>query len=222
MTRRSASVAAHEPAGGGMGKYIIQRLLWMVVVAREPHHVPAFRRARRPRQEHRRTHAPEVLGGFRGDLGLDHPSQAWAVPRGAPRPRRHGLQLREKHSCRWRAILQRFPVTLVAMFGVFFELLIGVPRPRPQAVRARGSGPHRVQPPLLEHAGVPSRHAAHVPLRLQVAPYLPWGGPGPRGPSTLRLPGLVIGLTGAAWYSQTLAQRRVRYPEVGLRQGCPG
>ena len=160
-----------------MGKYVVRRLLWMVVVLFFVSLITfllAFAVPGDPAKSIAGTHAtPEILDRIRHTLGLDEP--IW---------KQYGLYLwhlvhgnmgysYETQLPVTTAILQRFPATvMVAVFGIFFELLIGIPIGMTSALRQYGFRDRTftvAQPAVPEHAGVLPRHDPHVLLRLQVA-----------------------------------------------------
>ena len=131
-----------------MGKYIVRRLLWMVVVLFFVSLITfllAFAVPGDPAKSIAGTHAtPEILARIRHTLGLDEPIckqyglYLWHLVRG-DMGYSYETQLPVATS-----ILQRFPATLmVAMFGIFFELLIGIPMGMTSALAVRIPRPQR-------------------------------------------------------------------------------
>jgi peptide/nickel transport system permease protein len=194
-----------------MAKYVVRRLLWMVVVLFFVSLITfllAFAVPGDPAKSVAGTHAtPEVLDRIRRDLGLDLPIY-----------RQYGLYL-------WhlvqgdmgysfdtqlpvaKAILQRFPVTLVlALFGVFFELLIGIPIGMTSALRQYGLRDRVFTVFSLLFLSMPAFFLGMLFLYLFGFrwPVFPLGGLDQGVIYGCILPGLVIGLTGAAWYSRLL------------------
>jgi peptide/nickel transport system permease protein len=154
------------------------------------------------------THAtPEVLDRIRRDLGLDLPIY-----------RQYGLYLWhlvqgdmgysfETQLPVATAILQRFPVTLVlALFGVFFELLIGIPIGMTSALKQYGLRDRAFTVFSLLFLSMPAFFLGMLLLYLFGFrwPVFPLGGLDQGVVYGCILPGLVIGLTGAAWYSRLL------------------
>ena len=194
-----------------MGKYVVRRLLWMVVVLLFVSLITfllAFAVPGDPAKSIAGTHAtPEVLQRIRGDLGLDQPIY-----------RQYGLYLGhlvqgdmgysyETQLPVAQAILQRFPVTLVlAMFGVFFELLIGVPIGMTSALRQYGLRDRAFTVFSLLFLSMPAFFLGMLLMYLFGFrwPVFPLGGLDQGVLYGCILPGLVIGLTGAAWYSRLL------------------
>ncbi len=195
-----------------MGKYVVRRLLWMVVVLFFVSLITfllAFAVDGDPAKSAAGTHAtPEVLRRIRETLGLDEP--LW---------KQYGLYL-------WRllhgnmdysyetqlpvatAILQRFPATaMVAMFGIFFELLIGIPIGMTSALRQYGFRDRAFTVFSLLFLSLPAFFLGMLLLYVFAFqwPIFPLGGyEGWAAPVYGILPGLTIGLGGAAWYSRML------------------
>jgi peptide/nickel transport system permease protein len=155
------------------------------------------------------THAtPEILEKIRHNLGLDLPIY-----------RQYGLYL-------WHlvhgdmgysymtylpvrtAILQRFPATvMIAMFGIFFELLIGIPIGMISALRQYGIRDRAFTIFSLLFLSMPVFVLGMLLMYLLAFqwPIFPLGGyEGWAHPIYGILPGLTLGLTGAAWYSRLL------------------
>jgi peptide/nickel transport system permease protein len=194
-----------------MGKYIVRRLLWMVVVLFFVSLITfllAFAVPGDPAKSIAGTHAtPEVLQRIRENLGLDQPIY-----------RQYGLYLLhlvqgdmgysyETQLPVAKAILQRFPVTLVlAMFGVFFELLIGIPIGMTSALKQYGIRDRAFTVFSLLFLSMPAFFLGMLLMYLFGFrwPVFPLGGLDQGVIYGCILPGLVIGLTGAAWYSRLL------------------
>jgi peptide/nickel transport system permease protein len=194
-----------------MTKYIVRRLLWMVVVLFCVSLITfllAFAVPGDPAKSVAGTHAtPEVLDRIRHDLGLDLPIY-----------RQYGLYLwhlvqgdmgysYETQLPVATAILQRFPVTLVlALFGVFFELLIGIPIGMTSALKQYGLRDRAFTVFSLLFLSMPAFFLGMLLLYLFGFrwPVFPLGGLDQGVVYGCILPGLVIGLTGAAWYSRLL------------------
>jgi peptide/nickel transport system permease protein len=154
------------------------------------------------------THAtPEVLQRIRENLGLDLP--IW---------RQYGLYLwhlvhgnmgfsYETQLPVATAILQRFPATLmVAMFGIFFELLIGIPIGMTSALKQYGIRDRTFTVLSLLFLSMPAFFLGMILMYLFAFkwPIFPLGGLDQGVVYGAILPGLTIGLTGAAWYSRLL------------------
>jgi peptide/nickel transport system permease protein len=155
------------------------------------------------------THAtPEVLDKIRHNLGLDLPIY-----------RQYGLYLwhlvqgdmgysYETQLPVATAILQRFPATvMVATFGIFFELLIGIPIGMTSALRQYGVRDRTFTVLSLLFLSMPMFFLGMLLMYLFAFQWqiFPLGGyEGWTAPLYGILPGLTIGLTGAAWYSRLL------------------
>jgi peptide/nickel transport system permease protein len=194
-----------------MGKYIVRRLLWMVVVLFFVSLITfllAFAVPGDPAKSIAGTHAtPEVLERIRQNLGLDLP--IW---------RQYGLYLwhlvhgnmgfsYETQLPVATAILQRFPATLtVAMFGIFFELLIGIPIGMTSALKQYGIRDRTFTVLSLLFLSMPAFFLGMLLMYLFAFkwPIFPLGGLDQGVVYGAILPGLTIGLTGAAWYSRLL------------------
>ncbi len=194
-----------------MGKYITRRLLWMVVVLFFVSLITfllAFAVPGDPAKSIAGTHAtPEILQRIRHNLGLDLP--IW---------RQYGLYLwhlaqgdmgysYETQLPVATAILQRFPATLtVAMFGIFFELLIGIPIGMTSALRQYGIRDRTFTVLSLLFLSMPAFFLGMILMYLFAFkwPIFPLGGLDQGVVYGAILPGLTIGLTGAAWYSRLL------------------
>jgi len=195
-----------------MGKYIARRLLWMVVVLFFVSLITfllAFAVPGDPAKSIAGTHAtPEILARIRHTLGLDEP--LW---------KQYGLYL-------WHllhgnlgysymtyqpvstAILQRFPATvMIAMFGIFFELLIGIPVGMISALKQYGFRDRTFTILSLLFLSMPMFFLGMLLMYLFAFQWqiFPLGGyEGWTAPLYGILPGLTLGLTGAAWYSRLL------------------
>lgn len=194
-----------------MGKYIVRRLLWMVVVLFFVSLITfllAFAVPGDPAKSIAGTHAtPEVLERIRQNLGLDLP--IW---------RQYGLYLwhlvqgnmgfsYETQLPVATAILQRFPATLmVATFGIFFELLIGIPIGMTSALKQYGVRDRTFTVLSLLFLSMPAFFLGMILMYLFAFkwPLFPLGGLDQGVVYGAILPGLTIGLTGAAWYSRLL------------------
>ena len=181
-----------------MGKYVVRRLLWMVVVLFFVSLITfllAFAVPGDPAKSIAGTHAtPEILDRIRHNLGLDLP--IW---------RQYGLYLwhlvhgdmgysYETQLPVATAILQRFPATLmVAMFGIFFELLIGIPIGMTSALKQYGFRDRTFTVLSLLFLSMPAFFLGMILMYLFAFqwPIFPLGGyDGWAAPSTAILPGL--------------------------------
>jgi peptide/nickel transport system permease protein len=195
-----------------MGKYVVRRLLWMLVVLFFVSLITfllAFAVPGDPAKSIAGTHAtPEILAKIRHNLGLDLPIY-----------KQYGLYL-------WHllhgdlgysymtylpvrtAILQRFPATvMIAMFGILFELLIGIPIGMISALRQYGFRDRAFTIFSLLFLSMPMFFLGMILMYLfafQVQIFPLGGYEGWTHPLYGILPGLTLGLTGAAWYSRLL------------------
>lgn len=217
-----------------MGKYVARRLLWMVVVLFFVSLITfllAFAVPGDPAKSIAGTHAtPEVLDRIRRELGLDKP--LWT---------QYGLYL-------WHlvhgdmgysyvtqlpvteAILDRFPATvMVAVYGILFELLIGIPVGMTSALRQYSLRDRAFTVFSLLGIAAPAfwlgmllMYVFAFQLRL-----FPLGGyEGWAAPLYGVLPGLTLGLGGAAWYSRMLRSRMLDilnadYVKAARAKGLP-
>jgi ABC-type dipeptide/oligopeptide/nickel transport system permease component len=195
-----------------MGKYLVRRLLWVVVVLffvslltfLLAYAVPAD-----PAKAVAGTHAtPEVLTRIRHDLGLDKPIYE-----------QYGLYLWHLVHANFgysfqtqlpvmTAILQRFPATvMIALFGIFFELLIGIPVGMVSALKQYSIQDRTFTVLSLLGIAAPAFWLGLIMLYFFAfrVPLFPLGGyDGWLHPVYGILPGLVLGIGGAAWYSRML------------------
>ncbi len=194
-----------------MAKYVVRRLLWMVVVLFFVSLITfllAFAVPGDPAKSIAGTHAtPEVLERIRQNLGLDLP--IW---------RQYGMYLwhlaqgdmgysYETQLPVASAILQRFPATvMVALFGIFFELLIGIPIGMTSALRQYGVRDRLFTVFSLLFLSMPAFFLGMLLMYVFAFqwPLFPLGGLDQGVVYGAILPGLTIGLTGAAWYSRLL------------------
>lgn len=195
-----------------MSKYIVRRLLWMVVVLFFVSLITFllfFAVPADPAKSIAGTHAtPDVLARIRHELGLDLPIyRQYAVYMW------HLVQGDMGYSYETQlpvatAILQRFPATvMVAFFGIFFELLIGIPVGMTSALRQYGVRDRLFTVMSLLFLSVPTFFLGMLLLYVFAFqwPIFPLGGyEGWAAPLYGILPGLTLGLTGAAWYSRLL------------------
>ena len=195
-----------------MGKYIVRRLLWMVVVLFFESLITfllAFAVPGDPAKSIAGTHAtPEILAKIRHNLGLDLPIYKqyglylWHLLHGDM-----GYSYMTYLPVR-TAILQRFPATvMIAMFGIFFELLIGIPIGMISALRQYGFRDRAFTIFSLLFLSMPMFFLGMLLMYVfafQVQIFPLGGYEGWTHPIYGILPGLTLGLTGAAWYSRLL------------------
>ena len=194
-----------------MGRYIVRRLLWMVVVLFFVSLITfllAFAVPGDPAKSIAGTHAtPEILARIRHTLGLDEPIY-----------KQYGLYLwhlvhgnlgysYETQLPVVTAILQRFPATTaVAVFGIFFELLIGIPIGMTSALKQYGIRDRTFTILSLLFLSMPAFFLGMLLMYFFAFkwPVFPLGGLDQGVLYGCILPGLTLGLTGAAWYSRLL------------------
>ena len=195
-----------------MGKYVVRRLLWMVVVLFFVSLITfllAFAVPGDPARNIAGSHAtPEVLGRIRRELGLNLPLwrqytlYMWHLLNG-----NMGYSYKTQLPVA-ASILQRFPATLmVAIFGIFFELLIGIPVGMVSALRQYGLRDRTFMALSLVFLSLPSFVLGMLLLYFLAyrIPVFPLGSyEGLLHPIYGVLPGLTLGLAGAAWYSRML------------------
>jgi peptide/nickel transport system permease protein len=194
-----------------MGKYIARRLLWMVVVLFFVSLITFLLTVAVPGDPAKSIagpHAtPEILVKVRHYYGLDKPIWTqyglylWHLVHG---------QMGDSYETQLpvvTSILQRFPATLmVAMFGIFFELLIGIPIGMTSALRQYGFRDRTFTVLSLLFLSMPAFFLGMILMYLFAFkwPIFPLGGLDQGVVYGAILPGLTIGLTGAAWYSRLL------------------
>ena len=195
-----------------MGKYVARRLLWMVVVLFFVSLITfllAFAVPGDPAKSIAGTHAtPEILAKIRHYYGLDKPIWTqygiylWHLLHG---------QMGDSYETNLpvtTAILQRFPATvMIAMFGIFFELLIGIPVGMMSALKQYGFRDRTFTVLSLLFLSMPMFFLGMILMYLFAFQWqiFPLGGyEGWTAPLYGILPGLTLGLTGAAWYSRLL------------------
>ena len=195
-----------------MGKYVVRRLLWMVVVLFFVSLITfllAFAVPGDPAKSIAGTHAtPEILAKIRHNLGLDLPIYKqyglylWHLLHGDM-----GYSYMTYLPVR-TAILQRFPATvMIAMFGILFELLIGIPIGMISALRQYGLRDRTFTIFSLLFLSMPMFFLGMILMYVfafQVQIFPLGGYEGWTHPIYGILPGLTLGLTGAAWYSRLL------------------
>ena len=195
-----------------MGKYVVRRLLWMVVVlffVSLLTFLLAYAVPSDPAKAVAGTHAtPEVLARIRHDLGLDKPIYTqyglylWHLAHG-----NFGYSFQTQLPV-MSAILQRFPATvMIALFGIFFELLIGIPIGMVSALKQYSVQDRTFTVLSLLGIAAPAFWLGLIMLYIFAfkIPIFPLGGyDGWLHPIYGILPGLALGIGGAAWYSRML------------------
>jgi len=195
-----------------MGKYIVRRLLWMVVVLFFVSLITfllAYAVPGDPAKSVGGLHAtPDVLDRIRVELGLDKP--LWE---------QYGIYLKSLlqgdmgYSYITQrpvavSILEKFPATvMVALFGIFFELAIGIPVGMVSALKQYSLRDRVFTVLSLLGIAAPAFWVGMLFLylfafRLQIFPL--GGYEGWAAPIYGVLPGLTLGVGGAAWYSRML------------------
>jgi peptide/nickel transport system permease protein len=196
-----------------MGKYLVRRLLWIIVVLFFVSLITfllAFAVPADPAKSIAGTHAtPEILARIRHSIGLDRPiyvqyvKYLWRLLHG-DLGFSYYTQLPVTHS-----ILQRFPATvMIAVFGLFFELLIGIPIGMMSALRQYSVRDRAFTIFSLLGIAAPAFWLGMLLMYtfsyklhwFQLGGYNGWSHPFSYG----TLPGLTLGLGGAAWYSRML------------------
>jgi len=218
-----------------MGKYIVRRLLWAIVVVLcvsaitffITYVIPAD-----PAKEIAGPHAtPAVLATIRHQLGLDKPVYyqyglyLWHLVHG-----NLGYSYVNQLPVT-QSILQRFPATvMIAIFGIAFELLIGIPIGMISALKQYSAEDRAFTIFSLLGVSMPSFFlgmlliyffAFRIPLFPNMGAY-----PGALHPAYFILPGLTLGLTGAAWYSRMLRSKMLdilnaEYVKAARAKGLP-
>ena len=195
-----------------MGKYIVRRLLWMVVVLFFVSLITfliAYAVPGDPVKGITGPHATaETQARVRAELGLDKP--LWT---------QYGIYMKNlvqgdlgysyiTQRPVSQSILERFPATVqIALFGILFELIIGIPVGMVSALRQYSVRDRAFTVLSLLFLAAPAFWLGMIFLyvfafQLQ---WFPLGGyEGWASPQYAILPGLVLGLGGAAWYSRML------------------
>jgi len=194
-----------------MTAYIIRRLLWMVLVlfgVSAITFVIAFLVPGDPARLYAGTNAsPAAIKIIHHQLGLDRPlwtqfaDYMWRL-----------LHLDFGFSYRYQtpvlpAILQRFPATAeLALAGVFFELIIGLPIGILSAIRPGSFWDRATMVFTFVALAAPPFWLGLLFLFVfgVLLPVLPIGGYGGGAPQYLLLPALTLGLGGAAYYARLL------------------
>ena len=194
-----------------MTAYIIRRLLWMVLVlvgVAAITFVIAFMVPGDPARLYAGTNAsPRAIAIIHHQLGLDRPlyvqfaDYMWRV-----------LHLDFGFSYRYQApvlpaILGRFPATAeLAIAGVFFELVIGLPIGILSAIRPGSIWDRSTMVFTFVALAAPPFWLGLIFLFAfgVLLPLFPIGGYGGGAPQYLFLPALTLGLGGAAYYARLL------------------
>jgi len=195
-----------------MGRYLVRRLLWVVVVLFFVSIITfllAFAVPGDPAKSIAGVHAtPEVLERIRTELGLDKPvyEQYWIYLTNLLQGDM-GFSYETQRPVA-TSIIERFPATvMVAMFGIFFELVIGIPVGMVSALKQYSFRDRLFT--VLSLLGIAAPAFWLGMLFLYVFAYqlqiFPLGGyEGWTAPLYGVLPGLTLGVGGAAWYSRML------------------
>lgn len=195
-----------------MGKYVVRRLLWAVVVLffvslitfAIGYAVPgdAAKSMAGP-------HAtPDVLQRVREEKGLDKPLYVQYKRYMSNLLRGNAGYSYVTERSVSQSIIERFPATImVAFFGIFFELLIGIPVGMVSALKQYGVRDRTFTILSLLFLSMPGFVLGMLllyTLAYQVQIFPLGGYEGWSSPLHGVLPGLTLGLTGAAWYSRML------------------
>jgi peptide/nickel transport system permease protein len=195
-----------------MGKYFVRRLLWVVVVLFFVSIITfllAFAVPGDPAKSIAGVHAtPEVLERIRAELGLDKPvyEQYWIYLTNLLQGDM-GFSYETQRPVA-QSIIERFPATaMIALFGIFFELLIGIPVGMVSALKQYSVRDRTFT--VLSLLGIAAPAFWLGLLFLYIFAYqlqiFPLGGyEGWTEPLYGVLPGLTLGVGGAAWYSRML------------------
>jgi peptide/nickel transport system permease protein len=185
-----------------------------------------------PAKEIAGPHAtPAVLAQIRHDLGLDKPVYyqyglyLWHLVHG-----NLGYSYINQLPVT-QSILQRFPATvMIAVFAVLFELLIGIPIGMISALRQYSVQDRAATIFNLVFVSMPAFFLGMILLyffafRISIFPNL-GAYPGALHPTYFILPGLTLGLTGAAWYSRMLRSKMLdilnaEYVKAARAKGLP-
>jgi len=195
-----------------MGKYVVRRLLWMVVVLFFVSLITfllAYAVPGDPAKSIAGPHAtPETLARIKAELGLDKP--LWT---------QYGIYMKnlvqgdlgysyQSQRPVAQSIIERFPATaMVALFGIFFELLIGIPVGMISALRQYSIRDRTFTVLSLLGIAAPAFWLGMIFLYIFAfqMQLFPLGGyEGWAAPQYAILPGLVLGVGGAALYSRML------------------
>jgi len=195
-----------------LGKYIVRRLLWMVVVLFFVSLITfliAYAVPGDPVKGITGPHATaETQARVREELGLDKPlwTQYGIYMKNLVRGDLGYSYITQRPVS--QSILERFPATVqIALFGILFEIIIGIPVGMVSALRQYSVRDRAFTVLSLLFLAAPAFWLGMIFLyvfafQLQWFPlggYEGWGSP-----QYAILPGLVLGLGGAAWYSRML------------------
>jgi len=217
-----------------VGKYLGRRFLWMIVVLFFVSVITfllAFAVPGDPAKAIAGTHAtPAILARIRHDLGLDksiltqYGLYLWHLLHG-----NLGYSYQTQLPV-LQSILQRFPATvMVALFGIFFELLIGIPIGITSALKQYSLRDRAFTVFNLLALAAPSFWLGLLLMYFLAfkLPIFPLGGyNGFFDPIYGILPGLTLGLGGAAWYSRMLRSKMLDilnadYVKAARAKGLP-
>ncbi len=195
-----------------MGKYLVRRLLWVVVVLFFVSVITfllAYAVPGDPAKSIAGVHAtPEVLERIRDELGLNKPvyEQYWIYITNLLQGDM-GFSYDTQRPVA-QSIIERFPATvMIALFGILFELVIGIPVGMVSALKQYSFRDRLFT--VLSLLGIAAPGFWLGMLFLYVFAYqlqiFPLGGyEGWAEPLYGVLPGLTLGVGGAAWYSRML------------------
>ncbi len=216
-----------------MGAYLLRRLGWMVVVLFGVFTLTFVVTYMVPGDPARMIAGPgatsATVASIHRQLGLDRPlyvqylSYLWGLLHGDL-----GISFLRKVPV-LPAILQRAPVTLeVAVGGVFFELLIGIPIGVLAALRPRSLWDRLATVFALLGLSAPGFWLGLLLLYYMafLHSWFPLGGIGSPIVYYLFLPCLTVGLNGAAWYSRMLRSTmldvlRAPFMQMARAKGVP-
>jgi len=195
-----------------VGKYIVRRLLWMIVVLFFVSLITFllfFAVPGDPARTIGGAHAtPEMLARIRDHLGLDRSMlyqyglYMWRLLHGD-----FGYSYVNQQPV-MQSILQRFPATAtVAIYGIFFELLIGIPVGMISALKQYSFRDRLFTILSLVGLAAPAFFLGLMLIyvfayKIPIFPINVYNGF--MNPMTAILPGLTLGIGGAAWYSRML------------------
>jgi peptide/nickel transport system permease protein len=194
-----------------MGKYLVRRLLWVVVVLFFVSIITfllAYAVPGDPAKSIAGVHAtPEVLERIRAELGLDKPVyEQYAIYLGNLLQGDMGFSYETQRGVA-QSILERFPATaMVAFYGIFFELLIGIPVGMVSALKQYSFRDRLFTVLSLLGIAAPGFWLGMLFLYIFAFQFqiFPLGGVDQGLVYSCILPGLTIGVGGAAWYSRML------------------
>jgi peptide/nickel transport system permease protein len=217
-----------------MGRYIIRRLLWMVVVLFFVSLITFgifFIGQSNPAKSILGTHAsPENLQRVTDYYGFDKPIYVQYARYMSHLVRGDLGTSYQTQRPVTQSILERFPATLmIGLAGIFFELLIGIPIGMMSALKQYSIRDRTFTVFSLLFLSLPVFFLGMMLLYLFAFqwPIFPLGGyEGWTAPIYAVLPGLTLGLTGAAWYSRMLRSRMLDilgadYVKAARAKGLP-